>query len=207
MPGLPATSAWWEVDWNRTSCPGGTAFTARRRHQPGKLNADQAARTNNFLFCQFHPTQRRAEGGHLWLSSPRAWRLARCLQYLNNLTQLVRQLAGQSFAKSFGEAAVIRQRLFFGLAEARPDLLANFGFSQITKDRARIVDLVCQRHAKDIVVSLKQVRQIFFLPLLPVRLALASCRVGQTILEQASTIRATRLPKRLRTSSSLALPP
>src|SRR5262249_24355595 len=39
----------------------------------------------------------------------------RLLQHLDDFTQLFRQLAGQSFAESVGEAAVIPQRLLLGL--------------------------------------------------------------------------------------------
>jgi hypothetical protein len=61
-------------------------------------------------------------------------------------------LAWQPFAELFSQAAVVPERVLFGLTETGPDFLANFRFSQITEDSARIVNLVCQRNTKDVFV-------------------------------------------------------
>ena len=90
-------------------------------------------------------------------------------------------MAGELFAEPVGEAAIVPERLLLGLAETRPDFLANLRFSEVAKDGARIMDLVCQRHPKDIVISIAEMCKIGFLSLSPVRFALPFRRISQTV--------------------------
>jgi hypothetical protein len=71
--------------------------------------------------------------------------------------------------------------LLLRLTEARPDFAANLRFSQITKDGTRIVNLVCQRHPKGVLIGIVEMREVGFSSLSGGRFALPFPLIGETI--------------------------
>jgi hypothetical protein len=75
------------------------------------------------------------------------------LKHLNNFVQFVRQLTGQHPAERVTKAAVVPKGSLFGLAKAGPNLLPDFGFSQVSKNGTSVVNFVSQGYAENVLVS------------------------------------------------------
>src|SRR5258706_9391210 len=103
------------------------------------------------------------------------------LQHVDDFAKFIGQLTRQLFAKRAGKAAVVPKGPLFRLAESGPYCLPHVGLPQVAKDGAGVMDFVGQGHAEQVVVTAPQMDEIGFLPVLPARLALPSCRVGEAV--------------------------
>ena len=91
----------------------------------------------------FHAGRRPLAAGGAASRRPDEWALATSASSTSTIS---RNSLDNWFAEYVGEAAIVPERLLRRHIEPRPDFFADIRFSQITKDAAGIVNLVCERY-------------------------------------------------------------
>jgi hypothetical protein len=113
-------------------------------------------------------------------------------EHNHNFHQLFGKLAGQTGLKGICQFAVVPERVFLGsFPEAIPYGRADFCFTQVAKNRARVVNFIRQRNQAGLSVNRFQVLDVSHLPRPPVLLLLTSGRVDYTVRTCVHNVRHT----------------